>query len=160
MTWRGSADTKDKFFGALLYLLPLIDVLPFSLPLIGQFPFLAIIYVPLQPVISIYYGFPFASFAIFLILFAAVVRNPNISYFIRFNALQAILMGIAISLVGIIVRWILQPILGEGLLLNTLYNIIALGTLVACFYAIVQSALGKYAELPTISDAAYSQLRW
>ena len=159
MTWRSSTDAKDKFFGALLYLLPLIDVLPFSMPLIQQFPVLGIIYVPLQPLIGIYYGVPFASFAIFLLLFITVVRNPNISYFIRFNALQSILMGIAISLFGIIVSWVLQPLLGQGLLLTTFYNIIALGTLVACFYSIVQCVLGKYAELPTISEAAYSQLR-
>jgi uncharacterized membrane protein len=159
MTWRSSTDAKDKFFGALLYLLPLIDVLPFSMPLIQQFPVLGIIYVPLQPLISLYYGFPFASFAIFLLLFITVVRNPNISYFIRFNALQSILMGIGISLLGIIISWVLQPLLGQGLLLTTFYNIIALGTLVACFYSIVQCLLGKYAELPTISEAAYSQLR-
>lgn len=159
MTWRSSTDAKDKFFGALLYLLPLIDVLPFSLPLIQQFPFLAFIYIPIQPLVSIYYQVPFASFAIFLVLFAAVVNNPKISYFIRFNALQSILMGIAISLVGIIVNWVLQPILGTGLLLTTLYNIITLGTLVGSFYAIVQCALGKYAELPVISEAAYAQLR-
>ncbi|MGL5878515.1 MAG: Tic20 family protein, partial [Xenococcaceae cyanobacterium] len=34
-----------------------------------------------------------------------------------------------------------------------------LGTLAASFYSIVQSILGRYAEIPTLSDAAYSQVR-
>jgi hypothetical protein len=47
-----------------------------------------------------------------------------------------------------------------SLLTETLYNTIFLGTLVACIYAIIQSAMGKYAEIPGISEAAYSQVPW
>lgn len=157
MTWRGSTDGKDRLFGALLYIFPLVDVLPFSQFILQQFPQLALIYLPLQPLINFYYGFPFAGFIIFLLLFMAVVRNERISYFIRFNAMQSILMGILLILcqlgLGILLRG-----LGRGLLIETLYNAIFLGTLAACFYSIVQSALGRYAEIPTISEAAYSQI--
>jgi uncharacterized membrane protein len=160
MTWRGSTDFKDRLFGALVYLLPLLDALPFGQFLLKQFPALGIIYLPFGPLIQIYYGFPFASFIIFLGLFLAVVRNERINHFIRFNTMQAILIGILISLFGLIMQWVIIPALGINLLAETLFNVVFLGTLGASLYSIIQSVLGRYAEIPTISEAAYSQVRW
>lgn len=157
MTWRGSTDAKDRFFAALIYILPLIDALPFSQFTLQQFPQLAFLYLPLQPLISFYYGFPFAGFIVFLLLFMAVVRNERISHFIRFNAMQAILIGILLILLQLALGVLLRG-LGTSLVTETLYNMVFLGTLAACFYSIVQSALGRYAEIPTISDAAYTQI--
>jgi uncharacterized membrane protein len=159
MTWRGSTDAKDRFFAALLYVLPLIDALPFSQFIFQQFPQLAFIYLPLKPLIAFYYGFPFAGFIIFLLLFMAVVRNERISHFIRFNAMQTILIGILLILLQLALGVLLRG-LGAGLpiVIETLYNVVFLGTLAACFYSIIQSALGRYAEIPTISDAAYTQI--
>ena len=158
MNSRGSADAKDRIFGALVYVIPLLDALPFGSFLLKQFPQIALIYLPLQPLIQIYYGIPFASFILFLVLFFAVVRNDNISYFIRFNVMQCILIGILLSLFGLIIQTLL-PGLGVNLLTETLVNFAFLGALAACFYSIVQTALGRYAEIPTISEAASSQIR-
>jgi hypothetical protein len=33
-----------------------------------------------------------------------------------------------------------------------------LGAFAACVYSIIQSVIGKYADIPTISEAAYSQV--
>jgi uncharacterized membrane protein len=159
MTGRGSTDIKDKIFGAMMYIIPLLDAFMFGKFLFNQFPVLAIIYLPIEPLLSFYYQFPFASFIIFLVLFFAIVRNDKISHFIRFNAMQAILIGILLSLFGLILQTIL-PALGIGLLTETLFNFAFLATLVASFYGIIQSVLGRYAEIPTISEAAYSQVRW
>ncbi len=156
MTWRGSTDAKDRFFGALVYLLPLFYALPFGQYLLAQFPFLQLIFIPLIP-LTIIYSFPFAGLIIFIILFAAVVRNPRISHFIRFNTMQAILLDIFLFLVSLVTGFLLGGI-NFGLLTVTLYNAIFLGTLVACIYGMVQSIMGKYAEIPAISEAAYSQV--
>lgn len=158
MNSSGSADAKDRIFGALVYIIPLIDALPFGSFILKQFPQLAIIFLPLQPLINIYYGVPFASFIIFLALFFAVVRNEKISHFIRFNAMQCILIGILLSLFGLIIQTLL-PGIGVNLFTETLVNFAFLGALAACFYSIFQSALGRYAEIPTISEAASSQIR-
>jgi hypothetical protein len=160
MNWRGSTDTKDRFFGALPYILPLIYVLPFGMYLLKQFPILQFIYAPLQPIISIYYSFPFAGLIIFFVLLFAVVRNENISYFIRFNTMQAILLDILLVLIRFAAQ-ILGSGLGSGggLLAETFSNMIFLGILAACTYAIVQSARGLYAEIPAISEAVYGQVR-
>jgi len=158
MNWRGSTDTKDKIFGALIYILPLIYVLPYGMSLLTQFPILGIIYVPLTPIIQIYYGFPLAGLIIFFVLFLAVVRNTQISHFIRFNTLQAILLDILLILVGLVLGFVTQALGDQNLLVVTLNNTIFLGILTACFYGIIQSARGQYAELPIVSEAVYSQL--
>ena len=104
------------------------------------------------------YSLPFASLVIFFALYLGVVRNENISHFIRFNAMQAILLDIVLMLCGLVL-----PILAKSFqitfIAETLYNMVFLGVLAAFFYAVVQSALGRYAEIPPISDAVYMQVR-
>ena len=74
-----TTEPTDRLFGALPYLLPLVYALPLGLPFLAKFPFLAIIYVPLQPLIALY-SFPFAGLIIFFVLYSAVVRNTRIYY--------------------------------------------------------------------------------
>ncbi len=158
MSWRGSTTVSDRIFACLPYLLPLIDGLKFGQFLFNQFPVLAIILVPLQPLIQIYSGIPFAGFVIFLALYLGVVRNENISHFIRFNTMQAILLDIILMLCGLVV-----PILAKGLpvtfVIETLFNMIFLGILAAFIYSVAQSLMGRYAEIPTLSDAVHMQVR-
>ena len=42
---------------------------------------------------------------------------------------------------------------------SLIVNFAFLGALAACFYSIIQTVLGRYAEIPTISEAASSQIR-
>jgi hypothetical protein len=49
--------------------------------------------------------------------------------------------------------------LGTNLVTETLVNIVFLGTVAACGYSIVQSLLGHYAEIPTLSEAVHAQVR-
>jgi uncharacterized membrane protein len=149
---------QDRAIAALVYLLPLIYVLPFGLILLKQFPFLSIIYAPLAPLITIYYGLPFAGLIVFFALYFAIVRNERVSYFVRFNTMQAILLDILLILCSVLIS-ILEMGLGRtSLLIETLNNTVFIGTVVACFYSIVQSVRGQYAEIPTISEAASSQI--
>ena len=53
MNSRGSADAKDRIFGALVYVIPLLDALPFGSFLLKQFPQIALIDLPLQPLLQI-----------------------------------------------------------------------------------------------------------
>jgi len=157
MTWRGSTTVPDRIFACLPYLLPLIDGLAFGRFLFTQFPVLQLLLIPLSPLMQIY-SLPFASLVIFFALYLGVVRNENISHFIRFNAMQAILLDIVLMLCGLVL-----PIFSKGLqvafIAETLYNMVFLGALAAFLYAVVQSALGRYAEIPPLSDAVYMQVR-
>jgi uncharacterized membrane protein len=165
MTWRGTVSPLDRIFSCLVYILPLLDVIMLvggSLIRSDSFltPILAVIITILSPVIPIYYGLNgLVPLIIFFALFMLVVRNEAVAHFIRFNAMQSILFGIVLSLIGIVWRYALGQILGGSMIEQTLFNTIFLGALVAVGYSIVQSALGRYAEIPTVSDAAYTQVR-
>ncbi|QFZ92665.2 Tic20 family protein [Synechococcus elongatus] len=158
MTWRGSASPADRFFACLPYLLPLAEGVSFGFALFNQFPVLQYLILPLVPVLQLF-QIPFAGLIIFFLLFFLVVRNEKINHFIRFNAMQAILIDILLILANIIFQMVLRPTLGGGFILETLNNTVFLAMLVGCLYSIIQSILGRYAEIPTISDAVYMQVR-
>ena len=161
MVWRGATDVKDRFFSAIVYLIPLhYALLSFGILLKLQLPaisplldFIALICTPVD---IIYRLIPFGlgGIVIFFVLFLAVVRNNTIKHFIRFNTLQAILLDIALFLLAII-----SPIIAIGFISQIFSTVVFLGTLMACSYCIVKSIMGRYAEIPTISDAVYAQIR-
>ncbi len=157
MSWQSSQTPIDRFFGSLAYLLPILDVYSFGRFVFEQFPVVEQLYQLLAPLMLIY-SLPFGSFALFLGLYLGVVNNPRISRFIRFNVLQAILIGILISLCGLVLRYILLPIVGGGEVTQVLMNVVFFGTLAASMYGIVMSALGKYAEFAQLSEAAHMQI--
>ncbi len=159
MTWRGSTDTKDRIFAALVYLLPLYSAFAFGIFIFQQIPFLgAALAIALYPLAFLYSSLgSFGSLIIFLVLFFAVVRNPRISHFIRFNTMQAILIDILVYLLGLLLGFVARG-LGANLVVETLFNVVFLGAFAACVYSIIQSVIGKYADIPTISEAAYSQV--
>lgn len=157
MTWRGSTSPSDRLFACLPYLLPLLVSLQFGESFFRQFPVLLPLLIPLAPLLPLTGGI--FGLVIFFALFLLVVRNENISHFIRFNTMQAILLDIVLVLCGIVVSLVLQPVLRGGLFLETIYNVIFLGTVIAVVYSVAQSALGRYAEIPTLSDAVHMQVR-
>ena len=159
MTWRGSTDTKDRIFAALVYLLPLYSAFAFGIFIFQQIPFLgAALAIALYPLAFLYSSLgSFGSLIIFFVLFFAVVRNPRISHFIRFNTMQAILIDILVYLLGLALDFVARG-LGANLVVETLFNVVFLGAFAACVYSIIQSVIGKYADIPTISEAAYSQV--
>ncbi len=159
MTWRGSTTVPDRIFACLPYLLPLIDGLVFGRFLFTQFPALQVLLLPLQPVLIIYGSLgQLGQLIVFFALFLLVVRNEKISHFIRFNTMQAILLDIVIFLCSILVR-ILGQVPGTSFAIETVANTIFLGVVVGVGYSVIQSLIGRYAEIPAISDAVYMQVR-
>lgn len=160
MSWRGSTTSPtDRIFACLPYLLPLIEAVAFGVPFFSQFPALSVVLLPLMPIIGLYSAIPFAGLIVFFGLYFGVVRNENINHFIRFNAMQAILIDIVLILCSIVIQYFLRPALGGGLILETLFNVIFLGAMAAIIYSVVQTVLGRYAEIPSLSNAVYMQVR-
>ncbi|MGD1858210.1 MAG: Tic20 family protein [Leptolyngbyaceae cyanobacterium] len=166
MTWRSTDAISDKILGSLPYLLPLFDAVLVGgalFRLIDNFPALAplrdVLLVLITPVMIAYSIVPFGlgSLAVFFALFLLVVRNPNISHFIRFNTLQAILIGFIISIGSLLLSLLNLP--GLELVTDTLYNVLLFGGLVAVGYSIFQCCRGQYPEIPTISEAVHIQIR-
>jgi uncharacterized membrane protein len=158
MSWRGSTTVSDRIFACLPYLLPLVDSLVFGSFLLRQFPVLQVLLLPLQPVLIIYGSLgSIGQLIVFFALFMLVVRNEKINHFIRFNTMQAILLDIVIFLCSLLIR-LLGPIPGAGFAIETVANTIFLGIVAAVVYSVFQSAFGRYAEIPAISEAVYMQV--
>ncbi len=166
MTWRSTTDTSDKILGSLPYLLPLLDAIFVGgalFKLISNFPVLAplgtVLLLLTTPVRIAYSLLPFGlgSLVVFFMLFLLVVRNPNISHFIRFNTLQAILIGFIISIGGLLLSLLQLP--GLELITDAFYNVLLFGGVAAVGYSVYQCLLGQYPEIPTISEAVHMQIR-
>lgn len=158
MTWRGSTTVQERIFACLPYLLPLMVGYGYGESLFLQFPPLGeILRLLLYPVGIVYSIIPFASLVIFFGLLFLVVRNERIPHFIRFNTMQAILLEIGLMIFGLILSIIGGAL--QGFLMETISNTLFLGVLVAVVYSVVQSLMGRYAEIPAISDAVYMQVR-
>jgi hypothetical protein len=71
--------------------------------------------------------------------------------------MQAILIDILVYLLGLALGFVARG-LGANLVVETLFHVVFLGAFAACVYSIIQSVIGKYADIPTISEAAYSQV--
>jgi hypothetical protein len=158
MTFRGSTTVKDRIFACLPYLLPVVEVFLYGRFLLQQFPVLGLLFVPLLPLLRIYYGVRYAGLIIFFVLFLFVVRNAKISHFVRFNTMQAIMLDIVVFLFSILTD-VVRLVPASGFALQTLYTTIFLGILVASLYSIVQCLTGRYAEIPALSEAVYMQVR-
>ncbi|NJK51213.1 hypothetical protein HC931_26710 [Candidatus Gracilibacteria bacterium] len=175
MVWRGSPKVKDKLFACLTYLVPILEVFPFGFYLIGLFPPLAVVFVGFLPLLQIYYfnigGFPIISLAIFIWLYAGVAQNPRLIHFLRYNAMQALLLSIFAALCSLVLSLLgmsQQALFGgfsgnfagsSNFLLNTINSVIFLFVAGSSIFSVVQCIRGLYAEIPVISEAAYSQVR-
>ncbi|MCL1470325.1 Tic20 family protein [Argonema antarcticum] len=178
MTWRGSTSILDRFLSCLPYLLPLIEVYVFGIFLFAQFPVIAMLYVPLYPVMAIYAYLasfiPYFGFILFFALYLLVVRNEKLVHFLRFNTMQALMLSIFASLCSAILEllgllrlpnlysMVVSPVIPQidaPIVLEIIIDTIFLGVVGACLYSIVQALRGVYAEIPAISEAAYAQTR-
>ena len=91
----------QRLLALLTYLLPWSDGLPFGRSLTSLFPVLQWLSLPALPLVLIEQAIPFGGFILFLVLFLGVVRNQRVPYFIRFNALQAILLDIILIVLSL-----------------------------------------------------------
>ena len=147
----------QRLLALLTYLLPWSDGLPFGRSLTSLFPMLQWLSLPALPLVLVEQAIPFGGFILFLVLFLGVVRNPRVPYFIRFNALQAILLDIILIVLSLAFNLLLAP-LGGNFAVRTLANTIFLGILVLVLFGIIQCLRGKEADIPSLSEAVRMQL--
>ena len=175
MIWRGSITTQDKIFAALAYLIPILEALPFGMLIFALVPPLALLFTPLFMLMPIYFfsfgGLAIVEFGVFFAVYILVVQNPKLSHFLRFNALQALLISIfaflcrlALEVLGIS-QQLFAPLVGRGTMEaaigpgTILLTAIFIGVIGVSGYAVVQCFRGLYAEIPIISEAAYSRIQ-
>ena len=143
-----------------VYLLPWSDAIPFGGPLFQQYPWMQWFTLPVLPLALLERSVPFGlgGLLLFFVLFLAVVRNPNVPYFLRFNTLQALLTDIVIMVLGFAFGILLRPIAGGSLLVSTLSSTIVMAVLAILLFALVECWRGREPDLPGISQAVRMQL--
>ena len=147
----------------LLYLLPWSDAIPLGFAeggLFLQYPLLSPLALPAIPLMQLERSIPFGlgGILLFFVLFLGVVRNPNVPYFVRFNALQALLTDIALIVLSIGFRLLLTPLAAGSLLLGTLSSTVVIAVLAILLFALVECLRGREPDLPGISQAVRMQL--
>ena len=133
----------------IFYTLPLKASLPFGYYLLYKFSVLKVLLLLTFPVAIIERSLPFGGLLFFIILFAGVVRNQNVPYFIRYNACQALLLDIALIIMSYLLR---------------IFTLADLGLIVFIFilsifiYSVFQCINGVEPEIPFISKSVRMQI--
>jgi Chloroplast import apparatus Tic20-like len=156
MNWRNDISGSDRFFACLPYLIPIIDVVNYGGSLIGTFPIFRSVYSFIRPITQVYSSF---SLGVFLLVFFLVVRNPSVHRFVRFNALQAMMLGILVILFGLGFQYVVQPLLSLNNPISILLPMLAfLAVWAVCLFSVFKSAMGQYAEVPKLSENVHLAL--
>ena len=146
-----------KILGVLLYMIPWADCLTFGNHLYIKYPFTQIIQIPAIPIILIERSIPFGSLLLFLAIFLGLVRNSKVSYFLRFNALQSLLINIGIIIVNFIFEIIFSPF-ENSLIIRTFSSTLLFSLFSVIVYCVWSCTQGNEPNLPGISQATKMQL--
>ena len=138
-------------------MIPWADCLTFGNHLYVKYPFTQIIQIPAIPIILIERSIPFGNLLLFLAIFIGLVRNTQISYFLRFNALQSLLINIGILIVNFIFEIIFSPFL-NSLIIRTFSSTLLFSLFAVIFYCVWSCTQGNEPDLPIISEATKMQL--
>ena len=147
----------ERILGILLYLIPWADCLKFGNHLFIKYPFTQIIQIPAIPIIIIERLIPYGNFLLFLLIFIGLVRNRNVSYFLRFNALQSLLINIGIIIVSFIFDILFNPF-GNSLIIRTFSSTVLISLFSIITYCVWSCTQGNEPNLPGISQATKIQL--
>jgi hypothetical protein len=179
MAKRSSISYLDRSYSSLLYLFPMsavvsimiygqiLMVFGFADFLVQKFDLLGYALLPFSYVDKILstriIDFISIRFVSWFCIFIFVVRSYKVNHFMRFNAMQALMLDIVISLVQATAS-ILSETLGRfsffPFLLQTISSVTFLAIISAFVYSVFYCVQGKYADkIPLISDVVYYQVR-
>ncbi len=148
---------EGKILGILLYMIPWADCLSFGNHLFVKYPFTQIIQIPAIPIIIIERSLPFGNLLLFLAIFIGLVRNNKVSYFLRFNALQSLLINIGIIIISFIFGIFFNPF-SSTLIIRTFSTTLLISLFSIITFCIWSCIQGKEPNLPIISEATKLQL--
>ena len=139
----------QKLSSVFLYTLPLNASIPFGLDFFDKYPFLNLLSFLTYPIQIIESSSSFGGLFLFIIIFAGLVRNPKVPYFVRYNACQALLLDIALIIISLFFG--ILPIV-------QLAPIIFIFTICIFIFSISQCINGVEPEIPLISKSVRMQI--
>ena len=148
----------QRLSSVFLYTLPLNASIPFGDYLFAKYYFLKVIIFYLTLPINLIEGTlrygglgGFSGLLIFFVLFAGVVRNPKVPYFVRFNACQALLLNISLLIITYLLGIFSLP-------LPALISIIFISSFSIFIFSVFQCIYGIEPEIPLISKSVRMQI--
>ncbi|CAI5458763.1 unnamed protein product [Closterium sp. Yama58-4] len=154
----GSVGVPERIISAAVYFLPLLDGARYARFLYAQYPFTRVLLDPIIPLVQAYNSFPYAGLILFFLLYLAIIRNQNLDRYVRYNAMQAVILDILMILPSLLERLFAG---NDGISLQLtiiFYNTVFL-YLFACFvFGVVSCLLGKTPRLPIVAEAADAQV--
>ena len=147
----------ERILGILLYLIPWADCLKFGNHLFIKYPYTQIIQIPAIPIILIERSIPFGNLLLFLAIFIGLVRNNKVSYFLRFNALQSLLINIGVIIISFIFEIFFTGFINT-LIVRTFSSTLLISLFSIISYCIWCCLKGDEPNLPGISKATKMQL--
>ncbi|GMP21779.1 hypothetical protein CsSME_00000067 [Camellia sinensis var. sinensis] len=149
----------DRLISAVAYFLPFFNGLHYGRFVFAQYPTLGAAFEPILPLLSLYRSVPYASFVAFFALYLGVVRNPSLSRYVRFNAMQAVVLDVLLVIPLLLQRIFNPGRAGIGYKIMVMSHNAIFVFIVFCFvYSLVYSILGRTPYLPFVADAAGRQL--
>ncbi|CAN6233631.1 unnamed protein product [Urochloa humidicola] len=155
----GAVDAPDRLVAAVAYLYPFLDGAHHGRFLLAQFPFFSALLRPLAPAARLFHSSPLTPFLLFLTLYFAVVRNQQaFSRFVRFNAMQAVVLDVLLIFPDLLAQSF-APSGGVGFeIFQSMESTVFLFLLVSLVYGGGACLLGKTPRLPIVADAAERQV--
>lgn len=151
----------DRVLAALPFLLPFLDAFSYGRFLFYQFPMIARAVAPMAPLLSLYHSVPFAALICFFGIYIGIVNNMQVSRFVRFSAMQAVLLDILLVLPRLLEQ-LVSPPTSAGVALQayiSAQNAIWISVAACVAFGIVSALLGREGRIPFIADAAEAQVR-
>ena len=146
-----------KILGVLLYMIPWADCLSFGNHLFVKYPYTQVIQIPAIPIIIIERSLPFGNLLLFLVIFIGLVRNNKVSYFLRFNALQSLLINIGIIIISFIFGIFFNPF-SSTLIIRTFSTTLLISLFLVIVICVWSCTQGNEPNLPGVSQATKMQL--
>ena len=107
--------------------------------------------------LPLYYSHPYVPLIIFFVLFLALIKNKRLHHFVRFNAMQAMMLDIMVMLPLVANNYFPGEIFYTPIAL-TIYLVCFFTLFVALTYSVLFTLAGVYADVPYVSEAAYMQV--
>lgn len=152
--------SRDRLIAAVPYMLPLFESLRYGKFFFQQFPISYSILAPLAPLIQLFQSVPFAPMIAFFAIYLGIVKNVSFSWFVRFNAFQAIMLDVCLILPSVVESIFRAPRYGFGLTIyQCLYTTVFLYVAGCFFYAVLSCVAGRAPMIkPLIGEAAAQQV--
>jgi uncharacterized membrane protein len=147
-----------RFLCLIPYLIPMMSAIAFTGRAFTVYPLTFKIAITVSPLLQIFYSNSFLPFATFFAIFLGIVRNIKLNHFLRYNAMQAILLDICVMLAGLILSYV--PIfLVVTPIGSFLEQMVLCNALFAVGYCMFHCVRGCYPEVPILQEAVYAQVR-